>query len=84
MTEKCATCRQEIDPECNWNQGRCPHRTPTINIQPKDTSKGHFYASLVKSGFRIFAGANLAFGNFLIAGVLLVVAEVVGIIEELV
>ena len=55
-----------------------------MDIQPKDTSKGHFYASLVKSGFRILAGANLAFGNFLIAGVLLIVAEVVGIIEEVI
>ena len=55
-----------------------------INIQPKDTSKGHFYASLVKSGFRILAGANLGVGNLMIAGVLLVVAEIVGIVEELV
>lgn len=55
-----------------------------INIQPKDTSKGHFYASLVKSGFRIAAGANLGVGNLMIAGVLLVVAEIVGIVEELV
>lgn len=55
-----------------------------MNIQPKDTSKGHFYASLVKSGFRIVAGTNLAFGNFMIAGVLFVVAEAIGILEELV
>jgi hypothetical protein len=25
----------------------------TMEVQPKDTSKGHFYVSLVKSGFRI-------------------------------
>lgn len=55
-----------------------------MDIQPKDPSKNHFYASLVKSGFRIAAGANLAIGNLLIAGVLLVVAEIVGIIEEVV
>jgi hypothetical protein len=55
-----------------------------MDIQPKDTSKGHFYASLVKSGFRILAGANLMAGSFLIAGLLLIVAEIVGIIEELV
>lgn len=84
MSEKCTTCRQEISPDCTWNQGRCPHRTPRISIQPKDTSKGHFYASLVKSGFRIFAGANLAFGNLMIAGILFVIAELVGILEELV
>lgn len=55
-----------------------------MEIQPKDTSKGHFYASLIKSGFRIAAGANLAVGNFFVAGVLLVVAEIVGIVEEVV
>ena len=55
-----------------------------MDIQPKDPSKNHFYASMVKSGFRIAAGANLAVGNFMIAGVLLVVAEIVGIVEELV
>lgn len=55
-----------------------------MEIQPKDPSQNHFYASLVKSGFRILAGANLMFGNFWIAGLLLIVAEVVGIIEEIV
>jgi uncharacterized protein (DUF433 family) len=55
-----------------------------IDIQPKDTSKGHFYVSLVKSGFRIFAGANICFGNLLIGGTLIIVAEVLGIVEELV
>ncbi len=82
--DKCNTCHNPYSPDCDWNQGRCPHRPPAINIQPKDTSKGHFYASLVKSVFRILAGGNLAVGNFLIAGMLLVVAEIVGIIEELV
>ena len=81
---KCNVCRQEYSPACDYNQGRCPHHKPMIDIQPKDPSKNHFYASLVKSGFRIAAGANLAFGNFLVAGVLLVVAEIVGIVEELV
>ena len=56
----------------------------TPNVQPKDTSKGHFYVSLVKSGFRILAGANICFGNLLIGGVLIIVAEVLGIVEELV
>lgn len=55
-----------------------------MEVQPKDTSKGHFYASLVKSGFRILAGANLMAGNIWIAGLLLVIAEIVGIVEEIV
>jgi hypothetical protein len=55
-----------------------------INIQPKDTSKGHFYVSLVKSALRIFAGITLIYGNVVGAGVLLIAAEVLGVVEELV
>jgi hypothetical protein len=80
-----------VQADCDWNQGRCPHTAPIIdieklkmNIQPKDTSKGHFYVSLAKSGLRILAGANLMFGHFYIAGLLLILAEVLGIVEELV
>lgn len=46
--------------------------------------KKHQYVSFVKSGFRILAGASLCFGEFVIAGALLIVAELLGIIEELV
>lgn len=55
-----------------------------IEIQPKDTSRGHFYASLVKSVLRIGAGGCLIQGNLFFAGVLLILAEVLGIVEELV
>ena len=55
-----------------------------IEIQPKDTSRGHFYVSLVKSGLRIVAGVFLIDGNLLVAGSLLILAEGLGIIEELV
>lgn len=55
-----------------------------INIQPKDTSQGHFYVSLVKSVLRITAGGALISGFIVHAGVLLIVAEVLGIVEELV
>ena len=81
---KCSICRQEIQADCDYNQGRCPHRKPMIEIQPKDTSKGHFYVSLVKSGLRIVAGVFLIDGNFLVAGSLLILAEALGIVEELV
>ncbi len=50
----------------------------------KDPSRGHFYVSLVKSVFRIGAGIALVCGNVITAGVLLITAEVLGIIEELV
>lgn len=58
--------------------------TKQINIQPKDTSKGHFYVSLIKSVLRIGAGIALAMSSFTEAGVLFIIAEILGIIEEIV
>jgi hypothetical protein len=81
---KCKTCNQDYSPTCDHNQGRCPHHPPMINIQPKDTSRGHFYVSFVKSLLRIGAGACLIQGNLFFAGLLLIFAELLGIVEELV
>jgi hypothetical protein len=55
-----------------------------IEVQPKDTSKGHFYISIIKSAVRVSAGIALIEGQFVLAGALLVIAEVFGILEELV
>ena len=55
-----------------------------MEIQPKDTSRGHFYFSLAKSALRILAGVFLINGNLLVAGSLLILAEGLGILEELV
>jgi len=55
-----------------------------IEVQPKDTSRGHFYVSLVKSIIRIGAGGCLIIGNIFFAGFLLIFAELLGIVEELV
>jgi len=55
-----------------------------MEVQPKDTSKGHFYVSLVKSFLRIIAGGNLVIGNLWMAGTFLILAEILGIVEELV
>jgi hypothetical protein len=55
-----------------------------IEVQPKDTSRGHFYVSLAKSAVRIVAGGCLITGNLLMAGVCFIMAEVLGIVEELV
>jgi hypothetical protein len=82
--DKCLTCHNQYSPTCDWNQGRCPHHPPLLNIQPKDTSKGHFYVSLVKSALRVVAGGNLVLGNLFWAGTFLILAEVLGVIEELV
>ena len=62
-------------------------------IQPKDTSKGHFYVSLVKSFVRVAAGIAFILSaiepfyvdQFVIAaGALLIIAEILGIVEEIV
>ncbi len=84
MAENCTICNKEYSPLCDYKQGRCPHHPPMINIQPKDTSKGHFYVSMVKSAIRIVAGGCLVTGNLLMAGVCFIMAEVLGIVEELV
>lgn len=55
-----------------------------MEIQPKDTSKGHFYVSLAKSFIRIVAGVCLIVGFPVWCGVGIVVAEALGIVEELV
>lgn len=64
-----------------------------LNIQPKDTSKGHFYVSLVKSFVRVLAGFALIFSTvepilsdryMIMAGSLLILAEFLGVVEELV
>lgn len=83
---KCDTCKKEYSPDCDFQQGRCPHHKPMISIQPKDPSKGHFYVSLVKSALRIVAGVALLQGGgvFFVAGFFLIGAELLGILEELV
>jgi hypothetical protein len=43
----------------------------------------HFRISLIKSVFRICAGGYLILGDIVLAGSLLIAAEVLGIIEEL-
>lgn len=90
---KCDSCRKEYTPNCDYKQGRCPHHKPMIqfdfDIQPKDTSNGHFYVSLVKSLLRIIAGAAFVgtafgWGSVFAGGCLIILAEVLGIVEELV
>lgn len=55
-----------------------------IDPQPRDPSRNHFYVSIVKSGFRIGAGIALLRGHLFTAGALLILAEVLGILEEIV
>jgi hypothetical protein len=58
-----------------------------MKIQNRDPRMGHFRVSLVKSGVRILAGLCLCLiDNTLanMAGVLLIIAEILGIVEEMV
>jgi|TARA_B100000941_G_scaffold267048_1_gene222747 hypothetical protein len=52
-------------------------------ITTKDPGKAHFYISLVKSFIRIIGCGFLMNGNLLVAGFLLLSAEVLGIAEEI-
>ena len=51
--------------------------------EPKDPSEKHFKISMVKSAVRIIAGITLCTGNLLVAGLLLIGAELLGIWEEI-
>lgn len=57
--------------------------TETTTVKHPDATK-HLYISLVKSAIRIGAGVWLLQGNFVMAGVCIILAEVFGIFEELV
>jgi hypothetical protein len=53
-------------------------------MQPKESkTNSHFWISIVKSGVRIAAGVMLCIGDVWKAGALLIIAEVLGIAEEL-
>ena len=58
-----------------------------MRIQGKDNRLGHFRVSLIKCAVRILAGLCLCLiDNTLdnIAGVLLIIEEILGIVEEIV
>ena len=81
---KCNTCNKEVSENCDYNQGRCPHRKSIIEIQPKGTSQGHFYVSVVKSAVRVGAGAALIMAGLPLVGWLFIFAEILGVLEEVV
>ena len=57
---------------------------PTKTQISQPDPKLHRNISFVKSLLRIVAGVSLCSSNFVIAGVMLVLAEVLGVAEELV
>jgi hypothetical protein len=53
-------------------------------MQPKESkSQWHFWISFVKSCIRIFAGFAIIGGNLLAGGIGIILAELLGIAEEL-
>lgn len=84
----CTTCGEIYTPNCDYRQGRCPHHPPLIDIKEKSMKQpdpqAHFLLSVVKSGFRIAAGCTLIMGFLVSTGVLLIIAEAIGIAEEMV
>lgn len=53
-------------------------------MQPKESKTNwHFRTSIAKSVLRILAGWSLCNQKFVIAGVLFILAEILGIVEEL-
>jgi 2-keto-4-pentenoate hydratase/2-oxohepta-3-ene-1,7-dioic acid hydratase in catechol pathway len=53
-------------------------------MQVKESkTKQHFYTSLAKSVVRIAAGIALCYGDLILAGAILIAAEILGIVEEL-
>lgn len=52
-------------------------------MQEKESkTKHHFYTSLAKSIIRITAGCVLINEDYILAGILFIVAEILGIVEE--
>ena len=57
---------------------------PTQKQVAQPDPRLHRNISFVKSALRIAAGISLIVGSIIVAGALLIVAEVLGIVEELV
>ena len=51
---KCQTCNLQIQPNCDWNQGRCPHREPLLSSAFLDNYHFRYY-NLIQSIKRLFA-----------------------------
>jgi hypothetical protein len=56
---------------------------PEVEYRHPDPIK-HKYISFAKSGIRIVAGVCLVSGNFVFAGIGFILAEILGIVEEIV
>ena len=66
---------------CRFESGQRYHFIMNVDKQPNP--KIHFYISIVKSVVRIVAGLTLIGQLFAVTGWCLIVAEVLGILEEI-
>jgi hypothetical protein len=48
VKEKCRICMQQPRPDCEWQQGRCPHRTSMLDQIITDPYQARFY-NLIQS-----------------------------------
>ena len=51
--QKCAICYEPIRPDCDWKQGRCPHRPAMIDQIISDPYKAR-YLNLINSIKNLF------------------------------
>ena len=48
---KCDTCGNEVKLDCDWHQGRCPHRTPMLtDYHHRFYNLVQFFKGLFKRG----------------------------------
>jgi len=73
--------KNRLDAVINKEESKEP--AADVNYKHPDPIK-HKYISFAKSGFRILAGIALCYSMFWHAGGLLILAEVLGIAEEMV
>jgi hypothetical protein len=52
---KCNFCGKDVVPNCDWQQGRCPHRSSMIDDILLDNYKARYY-NLIKSINNFFKG----------------------------
>jgi len=79
----CSTCGKDYSPACDHNQGRCEHplAKPVINAP---TPELHRNISFAKSLLRVVAGAMLMNNQLTATGIFLILAELLGVVEEIV
>jgi len=54
---KCNICHKEIEPFCDWQQGRCPHRKVAFDIKDTNTRKFLFGLLILNLIFILLIGA---------------------------